>query len=78
MGRYTKETFLYITFFKNLYYSQPKYVILSIVRLGQRRDGLMVVLSGNRKEVHMDTLEILTLLLVIFAALSYLDNHHKK
>ena len=43
-----------------------------------RRDSLVVVLSGNGKEVHMDTLEILTLLLVIFAALSYLDNHHKK
>jgi len=50
----------------------------STVRLGQRRDSLVVVLSGNGKEVHMDTLEILTLLLVIFAALSYLDNHHKK
>ena len=49
-----------------------------IVRLEQRRDSLVVVLSGNGKEVHMDTLEVLTLLLVIFAALSYLDNHHKK
>ena len=49
-----------------------------IVRLGQRRDSLVVVLSGNGEEVRMDTLEVLTLLLVIFAALSYLDNHHKK
>lgn len=37
----------------------------------------MVVLSGNGKEVHMDTLEVLTLLLVIFAAVSYIDNHRK-
>jgi len=28
----------------------------------------------RRKEVHMNTLEVLTLLLVIFAALTYLDN----
>ena len=49
-----------------------------LVRLEQCRDSLVVVLSGNGKEVHMDTLEVLTLLLVIFAALSYLDNHHKK
>jgi len=26
----------------------------------------------------MNTLEVLTLLLVVFAALSYLDNHRKK
>jgi len=40
-------------------------------------DSLVVVLSGNGTEVHMDTLEVLTLLLVIFTALSYLDNHRK-
>lgn len=38
----------------------------------------MVVLSGNGEEAHMDTLEVLTLLLVVFAALTYLDNHRKK
>ena len=59
---------------------RSRHIMLSypIVRLGQRRDSLVVVLSGNGEEVRMDTLEVLTLLLVIFAALSYLDNHHKK
>ena len=38
----------------------------------------MVVLSGNRKEVGMNTLEVLTLLLVIFAALTYLDNRNNR
>jgi len=37
----------------------------------------VVVLSGNGKEIHMDTLEVLTLLLVVFAVLSYIDNHCK-
>ena len=55
-----------------------EYDRISIVRLEQRRDSLVIVLSGNGKEIHMNTLEILTLLLVVFAALSYLDNHHKK
>ena len=36
-----------------------------------------VVLFGNGKEIHMDTLEFLTLLLVVFAVLSYIDNHRK-
>ena len=36
-------------------------------------------LSGNGKEVcAMNALEVLTLVLVIFAVLTYLDNHHKK
>ena len=34
--------------------------------------------SETERRIFMDTLEVLTLLLVIFAALSYLDNHHKK
>lgn len=38
----------------------------------------MVVLSGNRKEVGMNTLEVLTLLLVVFAALTYIDNKHNR
>lgn len=54
-------------------------VILNIIRLRQRRDSQAVALFGNGKEVHMmDTLEILTFVLVIFTILSYLDNHHKK
>ena len=40
------------------------------------RDSL-VVLFGNGKEETMNTLEVLTLLLVVFAALTYIDNHHR-
>ena len=48
------------------------------VRLERDRDSLVVALSGNRKGVMlMNTMEVLTLLLVVFAALSYIDNHHK-
>ena len=42
------------------------------------RDSLAVVLSGDGKEVGMDTLEVLTLLLVVFAALTYIDNKHNR
>lgn len=35
-----------------------------------------MVLFGNGKEEAMNTLEVLTLLLVVFAALTYIDNHH--
>ena len=39
----------------------------------------MVVLFGNGKEeMPMNTMEVLTLLLVIFAALYYIDNHCKR
>lgn len=56
-----------------------EYAILSLVRLERDRDSLVVVLSGNRKGVMpMNTMEVLTLLLVIFAALSYIDNHRNK
>ena len=42
------------------------------------RDSQVVVLSGNGKGVMpMNTMEVLTLLLVVFAALSYIDNHRK-
>ena len=38
-----------------------------------------MVIFRIRKEVcAMDTMEILTLVLVIFAVLTYLDNHQKK
>ena len=32
----------------------------------------------RKRVMPMNTLEVLTLLLVIFAALSYIDNHYKK
>ena len=39
----------------------------------------MVVLFGNGKDkMPINTMEVLTLLLVIFAALSYVDNHRKR
>ncbi len=39
----------------------------------------MVVLFGNGKEkMPINIMEVLTLLLVIFAALSYIDNHRKR
>lgn len=39
----------------------------------------MVVLFGNGKDkMPINTMEVLTLILVIFAALSYIDNHRKR
>ena len=38
----------------------------------------LVNLSGNGKEVDMNTLEVLTLLLVVFAALTYIDNRNNR
>lgn len=39
----------------------------------------MVVLFGNGKDkMPINIMEVLTLLLVIFAALSYIDNHRKR
>ena len=38
----------------------------------------MVVLSGNGKEVGMNIIEVLTLVLVIFAALTYIDNKNNR
>lgn len=49
-----------------------------LVRLEQCRDSLVVVFPETERKVHMNTLEILTLLLVVFAAMSYTDNHRKK
>lgn len=49
-----------------------------LVRLERDRDSLVVDLFGNGKEVApMNTMEVLTLLLVVFAALSYIDDHRK-
>lgn len=40
--------------------------------------SLVIVFSGNRKGVMpMNTMEVLTLLLVVLEALSYIDNHRK-
>ena len=39
----------------------------------------MVVLFGNgKKEMPMNTMEVLTLILVIFTALYYINNHCKR
>lgn len=38
----------------------------------------LVNLSENGKEVGMNTLEVLTLLLVVFAALTYIDNRNNR
>ena len=43
----------------------------------KKNEEIYGILSGNGKEIHMDTLEVLTLLLVVFAVLSYIDNHRK-
>ena len=53
-------------------------IYLYSIRLERDRDSLVVVLSGNGKEVGMNTLEVLTLVLVIFAALTYIDNKHNR
>lgn len=37
-----------------------------------------MVLFGNGKEEAMNVLEVLTLLLVVFAALTYIDDHRDK
>ena len=40
---------------------------------------MVLLLFGNGKDkMPMNTMEVLTLLLVIFAALSYIDNHRKR
>ncbi len=44
-----------------------------LVRLEQCRDSLVVVFPETERKVHMNTLEILTLLLVVFAAMTYTE-----
>ncbi len=34
--------------------------------------------NERRRKCRMNTLEVLTLVLVIFAVLTYIDNHHDK
>ena len=42
-------------------------------------DSLMVSFGNNRRrKCSMNTLEVLTLVLVIFTALAYIDNHQNK
>lgn len=53
-------------------------VILNVIRLDSM-GIVLVALFGNGKEVCvMNTLEVLTLVLVIFTVLTYLDNHNQK
>lgn len=45
------------------------------------RDAIFVMLPSNftkERVMPMNTIEVLTLLLVVFAALTYLDQHNKK
>ncbi len=42
------------------------------------REGDAYDLRAVRRECDMDTLEVLTLVPVIFAALAYIDNHQDK
>lgn len=63
---------------KNLWQDISQYDTIFLVRLEQCRDSLVVVFPGTERKVHMNTLEILTLLLVVFAAMTYTDNHRKK
>lgn len=52
--------------------------MIRFIRLERDRDSLVVKPFRKRKGVMpMNTMEVLTLLLVIFAALSYIDNHRK-
>ena len=47
------------------------------VRLERDRDSLVVVPFRRKGVMPMNTMEVLTLFLVIFTALTYLDNHRK-
>lgn len=38
----------------------------------------MMPFSLQRRAMPMNTMEVLTLLIVVFAALSYIDNHNNK
>lgn len=61
-----------------LYFSNYGILFLVEVRISSR-DSLVVAFFGNGKEVMlMNTMEVLTLLLVVFAALSYIDDHRNK
>ena len=63
---------------KFLYHSPPKYAIIPYSQCRQYGDSSSVALFGDGKGDSMNTLEILTLLLVVFAALTYIDNHNNR
>lgn len=46
----------------------------------QKSEDSLVVSFGNKRRriCNMNTLEVLTLVLVIFAALTYIDNHQNR
>ena len=49
--------------------------------MSKGRDAIFVMLPSNftkERVMPMNTIEVLTLLLVVFAALTYLDQHNKK
>ena len=53
---------------------------MTLVGLEHSEDSLMVAFPemDGKGVCVMDTREVLTLVLVIFAVLTYLDNHYKK
>ena len=63
---------------KFLYQSPPKYAIIPHNQCRQYGDSSSVALFGDGKGDSMNTLEVLTLLLVVFAALTYIDNHNNR
>lgn len=66
-------------FWKNLWQDIKQYDTIFLVRLEQQcRDSLVVAFLETERKEHMSTLEILTLFLVVFAAMTYTDNHRKK
>ena len=56
----------------------PKYAIIFSNQCRQYGDSSSVALFGNGKGVTMSILEVLTLILVIFAALTYIDNRNNR
>lgn len=56
----------------------PKYAIIFSNQCRQYGDSSSAALFGDGKGDSMNTLEILTLLLVVFAALTYIDNHNNR
>lgn len=54
-------------------------VILNVIRLDSMGIVLVALFGNIGKGVcEMNTLEVLTLVLVIFTVLTYLDNHNQK
>lgn len=55
-----------------------QYDTILSVRLEQCRDSLVVAFPETERKAHMNTLEILTLLLVVFAAMTYTNTVRSK